>query len=352
MTRRALVVCPGRGSYGRESLGGLSARTDAVERLLDACDGYREAHGRPTVRSLDGADAYRTGLHVAGEHASLLTFACALADLYELDPERYEVVGVTGNSMGWYTALAAAGALSLDDAIALVDTMGAYQQGNVIGGQVLLPCCGEVRVGQLEDPARVAAIDAALQACRDAGHQADWSIRLGGYAVLGADKDGVRWLLENLPKEERGPRTFPVQLPMHSAFHTALLADTSAQARRGLGDLAYRAPEVPLVDGRGRVFRPLHADPEELADYTLGHQVVAPYDLTAAVATALNHTGADVVVALGPGNSLGGPLARTLVASGWRGMRTMADLARLQESDAPVLLSFGVEEQRARLVAG
>ena len=41
--------------------------------------------------------------------------------------------------MGWYTALAASGALPLDHAIRLIDTMGAYQARNVIGGQVLYP---------------------------------------------------------------------------------------------------------------------------------------------------------------------------------------------------------------------
>jgi len=349
MTRRALVVCPGRGSYGRDSLGSLAGRSADVDALLDACDAYREAHGRPTVRSLDAEASYRTTRHVAGEHASLLTFACAMADFAELNREGFEVVGVTGNSMGWYTALAASGALSLPDAIRLVDTMGAYQQGQVIGGQVLLPCSSDVSFGVLDDPAKVAAIDDVLARCRAAGHAADWSIRLGGYGVLGADKEGVRFLLENLPKETRGARTFPVQLPMHSAFHTALLQATSERARIDLGDLAYRAPEVPLIDGRGTVFRPLHADPAELAEYTLGHQVVAPYDFTRAVLTALRHTGADVVVALGPGNSLGGPLARILVAAGWTGMRTMDDLPT-QES--PVLLSFGVRKQRAQLVAG
>jgi len=352
MTRRALVVCPGRGSYSRDTLGSLSGRSPAVDVLLDACDAHREAHGRPGVRALDAEATFRTTRHVAGEHASLLTFACTLADAFELDRERYEVVGVTGNSMGWYTALAASGALSLADAVRLVDTMGAYQQGTPIGGQVLLPCSSEVRAGHLENPSKVAAIDAVLAACRDAGHAAEWSIRLGGYAVLGADKAGIRWLLEHLPKETRGSRAFPVQLPMHSAFHTALLRDTSETARNDLADLQYQAPDVPLVDGRGMVFRPFHADPLDLAEYTLGHQVVAPYDFSAAVHTALRHTGADVVVALGPGNSLGGPLARILVAAGWHGVRDSAGLAALQSSDTPALLSFGVPEQRAQLVAG
>ena len=346
MTRRALVVCPGRGSYDRSSLGGLQALNAAAAQVVDACDAWRERHGRPTVRSLDAADAFRSNLHVAGENASLLTFAASLADLAQLDRSAFEIVGVTGNSMGWYTALAAAGALPIDDAIELVDTMGAYQAGNVIGGQVLWPVCGDVRPGHLEDPARVAVLDAALDACNAAGHAAYWSIRLGGYAVLGADRGGVKWLLENLPKEQRGDRVFPNQLPLHSAFHTPLLDETAARARADLSHLRYRAPDVPLIDGRGYVFRPYHADPRALADYTLGHQVVAPYDLGAAVRTALRHTGADVVVALGPGNGLGGALARILRAERWGG----DGFAERQAGDAPTLLSFGVAEQRSRLV--
>ena len=245
MTRRALIVCPGRGSYSRDTLGSLQGRSPAVEDLVDRCDALRTHHGRPTIRSIDGMDTFRTGKHVAGEHASLLTFACAMADALEVDEGSFEVVGVTGNSMGWYTALAAAGALPIEEAARLVETMGAYQKGNIIGGQVLLPACSTVAMGQLEDEEKLSAIEDTLRRCREAGHTAEWSIRLGGYAVLGADKAGVRFLLEHLPKETRGARTFPIQLPMHSAFHTSLLHETSLQARAELADLPYRAPKGP-----------------------------------------------------------------------------------------------------------
>lgn len=348
--RRALVVCPGRGSYDRDGLGQLQGRTGAAAELIAACDAHRASLDRPTVTALDGTERYRATQHVAGEHASLLTFACSLADLADLDRSRFEVVGVTGNSMGWYTALAAAGALPLEQAIELVDTMGWYQKGNVIGGQILMPCDTDTE-RTLYDPQTLAAIDEALDACRAEGHQAWWSIRLGGYAVLGADAGGIKWLLAHLPPIERGGRTFPAQLPMHSAFHTPLLAPASEAGQRDLAHLAFRAPSVPLIDGRGQVFRPRHADPEALRSYTLGHQVVAPYDLGTAVVTALRHTGADTVIVLGPGNSLGGPLARVLVAEGWRGARSRADLAALQGSETPLLLSFGRPEQRATLVA-
>lgn len=350
MRQRVLLVCPGRGSYERGSLGYLRDRDAAG--VVAACDAWRAANGRPTVTELDSAEAYKASLHVAGEHASLLTFAGSLVDRFALDPERYEVVGVAGNSMGWYTALAAAGALSLEDAIRLVDTMGAYQERNVVGGQVLYPTTDEDWVA---DPRLEDAVEQALAAIPSAGsgprpRAAEWSIRLGGFAVLGADADGVKELLQRLPPVQRGERTFPLQLPLHSAFHTSLMQATSERARADLADLPFRAPEVPLVDGRGVVFRPRHADPAELLDYTLGHQVVRPYDFTTSIVAALQHCAPDVVVALGPGNALGGPLARTLVAARWRNARTRAAFEATNR-ERPMLLSFGVSLQRKLLVA-
>lgn len=327
---RTLVVCPGRGSYGRADLGTLAERRPHVQDFIAQCDAHRVAQGRRPVSELDHAPGgFRSSLHVAGENASLLTFAASYADWLELDRDQHDVVGVVGNSMGWYTALAVAGALPVADAIRLVDTMGAYQAGNVIGGQVLTPLCDE---DWSEPPSRREAVEAALQGARDAGHTAEWSIELGGYAVLGADRGGVKHLLDALPRETRGQRTFPLQLPLHSAFHTSLMTETSARAQQDLGDLAFRAPVVPLVDGRGLVFRPRWADPRALADYTLGHQVVAPYDFTTSVCTALHHVAPDVIVCLGPGNPLGGAVARILVADGWHGVRNKRDFQALEPS--------------------
>ena len=285
--------------------------------------------------------------HVAGEHASLLTFAAGIADHLELDRERYEVVGVAGNSMGWYSALAVSGALPLEEAVRLVETMGAYQAGNVIGGQVLYPVC---EADWRPSAAAVTQVERTLAEARDSGAFAAWSIRLGGYAVLAGDSAGVKHLLEHLPEDVRGERRFPLQLPLHSAFHTALMQPTSDRAGVDLADLRMRAPTVPLVDGIGRVHAPLRADPAVLLDYTLGGQVTDPYDFTLSVRTALRQLAPDVVVCLGPGNALGGPIARILVEEGWRGARSREDLDTLQQSDTPVLLSFGVALQRRSLV--
>ncbi len=346
MTRRALLVCPGRGSYTAANLGSLSGRSTTASARIERCDAHRSALGRPTVSELDADERFRATRHVAGEHASLLTFAAGVADDAELS-EDFEVVGVTGNSMGFYTALAVSGALPFDDAIALVDTMGAYQAGNVIGGQLLYPMTDDQ--GRT-DPSRRAVVEQALQSVREQGHTAEWSIELGGYAVLGADSPGVKALLAALPEDVRSGRSFPLQLPFHSAFHTSLMAATSQQAFADLGSLGFRPPHVPLIDGRGFVFRPHWADPTALRDYTLGHQVVRPFDFTTAVITALQHCAPDVVVALGPGNALGGPLSRILVEAGWRGVQNKADLDAIQQSESPALLSFGRTDQRRLLV--
>ena len=67
------------------------------------------------------------------------------------------------------------------------------------------------------------------------------------------------------------------------------------------------------------------------------------------VAQALRADAPEVVIALGPGNSLGGPLARILVSEGWGGIQSRADLDARQQAD-PVLQSFGVRLQRRALV--
>ncbi len=341
---RALIVCPGRGSYSRETLGGLADRSPAAAAAIEACDGWRRLQGTPTVSELDASERFSARHHLAGEHASLLTFAASLADLAELS-ERFEIVGVTGNSMGWYTALYASGALPLADAIRLVDTMGSWQAGHVVGGQLLVPLTGS---DWEPDPARLAAIASALEQAAAAGHGVWWSIRLGSFAVLGADEPGLAMLQQLLPAEQRGARTFPVRLPMHSAFHTPLMQATSRRAQVELADLAFTAPRVPLVDGRGRIFGPVWSDPAELREWTVGAQVTDVYDFTTALHTALHHTAPDVVVMLGPGNSLGGPVAATLVSKRWYGLRTRADLEARQATE-PVLLSFGIPSQAAIL---
>lgn len=334
---RALVVCPGRGSYGRDSLGSLAGMNSPA---LDAFDALRAARGLPTVREMDGAAGYALRTHVAGEHASALTAAASLADLDQLDPEKVEIVAVTGNSMGWYTALTFAGALSLADGARLIDTMGGYQAGNVIGGQLVY---ATVDLDTWRpDPARVALLQSAL----DTTPGLFVSIHLGGQVVLAGDEAALSAAASMLPKIEVGAQSFPLRLPLHSAFHTPLLAETAARAQVELADLDWRAPRLPLVDGRGQSTRPWSGDVAALADYTLGAQVTEAFDFSTMLRTALFDYGPDVVILPGPGSNLGGAIGQVMVESRYAGITSKDDFVARQRSQ-PVLLSLRWPDQRA-----
>lgn len=328
--RRIAIVCPGRGSYTRDLLGSLR-KTPSIE----AADRFRAALGRPTPSEMDAAESYSSRLHVAGENASILTMAASLGDADTFG--NVSVACVIGNSMGWYTALAMAGALPLADAFTLVETMGQYQARNVIGGQVLYPLV-DAEWRSLPSP----ELDAALREIPDL----HWSIRLGGQAVIGGTQAALDALLKRLPVRKIGDREAPFQLPLHSAFHTPLLRDTSARAFADLAGLGWQAPDVPLIDGRGHVFRPRSADPAAIRDYTLGAQVVEPYDFGASVRVALREYAPDALVLLGPGGNLGGPVAQVLIEEGWRQLDSRAAFTRMQ-AEAPFVLSMARPEQRA-----
>lgn len=332
MKPRVVLVCPGRGSYSRETLGKLAATPSVA-----AIDHFRAALGRPSATELDRAPAYSSRLHVAGENASILTAACSLADRDLLGD--VEVVAVIGNSMGWYTALAVAGALPLTEGLRLIETMGQYQAGNVVGGQVLYPLVGE-------DWTPLPSPELESLLARTPGLYP--SIHLGGQVVLGGTAEAIATAMSSLPPRRIGEREAPMQLPLHSAFHTPLLAETAARARADLADLPWQAPALPLVDGRGAIFRPRSADPAALRDYTLGHQIVAPYDFTASVRVVLREYAPDHLVLLGPGGNLGGPVAQAMIAEGWRGLRSRADFTALQ-AENPLVLAMNRPEQRARV---
>ncbi len=334
---RVALVCPGRGSYGRDQLGTLPLDDERVAWL----DAYRKGLDRPSLAELDGKERFSARWHLAGEHASLLTFAATVADLAALDPAKAEVVAVTGNSMGFYTALHASGCLALDEAAHLVETLASFQAGNVVGGQLLYPLVDGSWTTQDE---LVGTLERALE-----HPELHLSIRLGGTAVLGGTDAGLKHAQQVLPPIERTGRTFPQKLPLHSAFHTPVMTPTSERAFDALGGMELGRPRVPLVDGEGRVWRHW-SDPRELLAWTLGHQIVATYDFTAAVTTVLGDYAPDALVCPGPGDTMGGPVGQVLVQLGWRGLRDFQDFLEAQRSDRPLVLAMVRPEQRARVV--
>jgi acyl transferase domain-containing protein len=342
MKKRAVVICPGRGTYTKETLGYLRRYGAPVRAFLDDIDRRRARLGEPTVSELDSAETFQPKLHTPGEHASSLIYACAYADFMAIDRERFDIVAVTGNSMGWYLALTFGGGLDTVGGFEVVNTMGSMMKDGVLGGQVIYPLCDENWVRSDE---RIEAVEQAVaRASSRDGVEIHPSIYLGGFIVLGANPAGVTALLKELPPVEN----YPFQLINHAAFHTPLLREVAVRAFETLPLSLFHPPRLPLIDGRGCIWQPYSTAAEDLYNYTLGHQVVEPYDYTRAVTVALKEFAPDALILLGPGSSLGGATAQVLIANDWKGLKSKADFTRMQVED-PFLLAMGRPDQR-RLV--
>ena len=343
MKETLLVVCPGRGSYTRDELGYLNQHRPAIDEFIFGIDEWRRELQEPTVTDLDKAEKFSVSQHTVGENASVLIYACAMADFLSIDRERFDVVAVTGNSMGWYLALAAAGALNPEAAFRVINTMGSMMKHGVIGGQIIYPIVDEHWIIQAD---RVHHVHTVMDAAIAHGGEVYESICLGGYMVLGGDEAGLRHMLGHLDKVED---RYPFKLVNHAAFHTPMLAETSAKGFSALPQNLFQSSTIPMIDGRGNIWQPWSLCTERLRDYTLGHQVVAPYDFSAAIRVGMREFAPDRIVLLGPGDSLGGAIGQVLIEQKWQGISNKQDFIDRQKID-PILLSMGREDQRKRLI--
>ncbi len=339
---RLVVICPGRGSYTKETLGylkkarpgvGSNYQSELAEFVQDI-DSRRAARGEPTISDLDNATTFSPGIHTKGENASTLIYACSCADFQSIDLEKNEIVAITGNSMGWYLTLAFAGALDRAAAFDVINTMGSMMKEKIIGGQIIFPTIdGDWKKNQ----ELIDIVNQTILKAREAGGQVYPSIHLGGYAVMGGDSAGLSFMMKNLPKIEN----YPFQLVNHAAFHTPLLKSTSERAFEVLPQDLFAAPRVPMIDGQGKIWQPYSTDVEALYRYTLDTQVVETYDFTKAITVALKEFAPDHLVLLGPGNSLGGSIGQILVENKWESIFSKADFSTRQKTD-PYLISMGL----------
>lgn len=338
---KAVVVCPGRGTYGKGELGSLMALHGGKVALMAGYEAVRRAAGQPSLAELDGAARFDAALHTRGDHASALIHAMTMAD--SLDLGSIEVVGVTGNSMGWYSALAVAGALAPVEGFRLANGMGRLMQEALIGGQLVYPHMGDDWLVEPDRKSELLALIAEIGA--RPGHRLSLSIDLGGMLVLAGDAAGLAAFEAAVPKAGQ----FPLRLPNHAAFHSELQAPVAREGQRLFAGLPWRQPQVPMIDGRGAVWWPGSSDLGALAAYTLGHQVTETYDFTRAIAVAAREFAPDVFIVTGPGTTLGGAVAQSLIAAGWRGMGSKADF-QTRQAETPLLIAMGRAEQRALVV--
>jgi acyl transferase domain-containing protein/NAD(P)-dependent dehydrogenase (short-subunit alcohol dehydrogenase family)/acyl carrier protein len=196
---------------------------------------------------------------------------------------------VMGHSLGEYGALVAAGALTFEHALEAVSARGRemssiHVQDNGKMAAVLAP---------IEEIERVLA--------RVDGYVVIANINSRTQAVIGGESAAVDAAVDAFA--ESGHQAMP--LPVSHAFHTSIVAPASEPLREALVRLELRPPEFPIVANVSGEFYPMGPDvAPEMLDI-LGAQVASPVQFVKGLST-LYEAGARVFVEVGPKKALQG----------------------------------------------
>ncbi len=174
------------------------------------------------------------------ENAQPGLVAVSLAAMRVLETEagvdlRREAQFVAGHSVGEYSALAAAGALSLADAVRLVRIRGQAMQRAVPVGVGAMAALLGVEFDAAAAIAAEAAQDQVVQAANDNG---------GGQVVVSGHKAAVERAVEIA--KAKGVRR-AMMLPVSGPFHSALMQPAADLMAEALAKVTIKPPAVPLV---------------------------------------------------------------------------------------------------------
>jgi [acyl-carrier-protein] S-malonyltransferase len=166
--------------------------------------------------------------------AILTTSIAALEALRERYPELPTPAFVAGHSLGEYSALVAASAISLEDAVRLVFLRGQAMQEAVpagLGGMAAIMGGDHLKV---EDLCRDAADGQALS---PANYNAP------GQIVIAGEAEAIGRAI--VMAKERSLKAIP--LKVSAPFHCSLMAPAAERVRRALESVEVLAPKIPVV---------------------------------------------------------------------------------------------------------
>ncbi|MHC5653232.1 ACP S-malonyltransferase [Stappia sp. ICDLI1TA098] len=224
------------------------------------------------------------------------------------------VAFVAGHSLGEYSALAAAGSLSVGDTARLLRIRGAaMQQAVPVGEGAMAALLGL----DFDAAAEVAAEAAADQVCQAANDNAP------GQVVVSGHKAAVERAIEIA--KGRGARR-AVLLPVSAPFHCGLMQPAAEAMAAALAEVDLRAPAVPLV---ANVLASAITDPDEIRK-RLVEQVTGTVRWRESV-TYMADAGVTTAFEIGTGKVLTGMIKR--IAPGVTGIAvsTPADIDALMD---------------------
>ena len=285
-------VFPGQGS---QSVGMLDAWGDhpaVLETLQEASDALGEDLGALIRNGPKEALALTTNTQPVMLVAGVACWRAWRAEGGALP------AAVAGHSLGEYSALVAAEALSLAEAVPLVRLRAAAMQDAVpVGAGAMAAILGLEAVRVVEGCA------AATQAMGDAGEVVE-AVNFNDpvQTVIAGTKAAVEKACELL-KSLGAKRALP--LPVSAPFHSSLMKPAAERLKAALADIAFAAPRIPVVNN---VDVAIESEPERIRD-ALYRQAFGPVRWVECV-RQIKAMGLDTVVECGPGKVLAGMAKR------------------------------------------
>ncbi len=199
---------------------------------------------------------------------------------------------VAGHSLGEYSALVAAGALTLHDAVQAVRSRGRYMQEAVPVGVGAMAAILGSDAGTVTEACAEAAGD---EVCGPANLNSPKQIVIAGHA--GAVERAIEIL------KSRGVRK-AVRLNVSAPFHSALMMPAQLRLAADLARLDFADLKVPLVSNADARLVRTGAEARE----SLVRQVTAPVRWCESMELLAGSEGVDTFVEVGPGKVLAGLL--------------------------------------------
>ncbi len=241
-------VCPGQGA---QSIGMGKALAEAYVESKQVFEEVDDALGESLSKLIWEGDI---DVLTLTENAQPALMATSLAAARALTREGMGVETanyVAGHSLGEYSALAIAGALSIADAARLLRTRGKAMQAAVPVGVGAMAALLGLDFETASQVAKQAAGDEVCEAANDNDP---------AQVVVSGHKAAVERAVE-LAKEHGAKRA--VLLPVSAPFHCSLMSPAAAVMKEALAEATIISPSVPVVSN---VKAQAVSDPDEIRE--------------------------------------------------------------------------------------
>ncbi len=306
-------VFPGQGSQAVGMGAELAAAFPAARQLLEEVDDALKQRLAKLMAEGPGSDLMLT------ENAQPALMAASLAVVRVIETEGNVWLSdcarfVAGHSLGEYSALCAAGALTVADTARLLKLRGQAMQRAVPVGEGAMAALLGVEL----DAAREIAAEAAEgEVCQAANDNAPGQVVLSGHATAVERAIAIA--------RERGKRA--IKLPVSAPFHSALMAPAAEVMEEALDKTAIAPPALPLI---ANVTADVAVDPAAIRRL-LVEQVTGLVRWRESVLTMKGHD-VDTLVELGAGKVLSGLARRIDPEIGGIAVGTPADVETFLKS--------------------